>query len=338
MIYGANGYTGELIAREAAARGLRPLLAGRNAAAIEPLARELDLEWRVFGLDRPDLSGVTAVLHCAGPFVHTSGPMVDACLTAGAHYLDITGEITVFESIWPRDAIARERGVALIPGVGFDVVPTDCLASMLHERMPDATELWLAFWMKGGGISRGTLRTMLEGTYRGGAIRRGGRIVPVPHLWDVREVPFASGSRTAATIPWGDVSSAFRSTSISGIRVYSAQSPRAIRRMKALRPLLPILGVPVIKRLAQRVAARTPGPSPRQRASGRVELWGRVANVRGEEVSMRMTVAEGYTFTVRSALAAVERLMGSPVSGALTPSLAFGSGFAVTIEGTTVEQ
>src|SRR3954451_12448817 len=131
IIYGANGYTGELIAREAVRRGHRPILGGRNASTIDALARELGCESRLFGLD--DSGGVAAalqnvalVLHCAAPFVLTSAPMVDACLRAGAHYLDITGEISVFEAIVRRDAEAKARGVTLLPGVGFDVVPTDC--------------------------------------------------------------------------------------------------------------------------------------------------------------------------------------------------------------------
>src|SRR6476646_3970088 len=132
MIYGANGYTGERIARAASAE--KPVLAGRNAARIESLASELGCESRIFDVDRPRLDGVSLVLHCAGPFVHTSAPMVRACLDAGAHYLDITGEIAVFESIMALDAEAKRRNVTLLPGAGFDVVPPDCLAAMIAQR------------------------------------------------------------------------------------------------------------------------------------------------------------------------------------------------------------
>src|SRR6266516_7689334 len=103
MIYGANGYTGELIAREAVRRGHRPILAGRSAEKIEPLARELGCAWRAFPLDEPQLREASLVLHCAGPFINTAMPMVRACLASGAHYLDITGEIEVFESIFALD-------------------------------------------------------------------------------------------------------------------------------------------------------------------------------------------------------------------------------------------
>lgn len=327
MIYGAYGYSGALIAREAVRRGHRPLLAGRDAAKTAALAAELGLEHRVFEVDRPELSGVTLVLHAAGPFIHTSAPMVQACLDARVHYLDITGEIAVFEAIFRRDAEARERGVLLLPGVGFDVVPTDCLAAALHARMPDATELWLAF-SAGGGVSRGTLKTMIEGAGRGSAVRRDGRLAPVPQAWDVREIPFPSGARLAMTIPWGDLSTAWRTTGIPNIRVYASQSRGGVKRIRRMRPFLPLLRIPLLRRLALRWADRHRGPSEEQRARRRAELWGRVTNARGEEVTMTNSVADVYTFTALAAVSAVERVLASAsLSGATTPSLAFGAGF-----------
>jgi short subunit dehydrogenase-like uncharacterized protein len=326
MIYGANGYTGELIAREAVKRGERPILAGRNAAAIEPLARALGLEWRAFDLAKPDLSGVQLVLHCAGPFMHTSRPMVDACLAAGVHYLDITGEIGVFEAVFRRDAEARQRRVTLLPGVGFDVVPTDCLAAQLHAELPDANELWLAFFTR-SGVSRGTLRTMIEGAGLGGAIRRDGRIKVVPQLYDVQEIPFTSGPKLAMTIPWGDISTAYRSTGIPNIRVYSSQPKKALKRMRWMKHLLPALRFKPLRKLVLRRADRRGGPSEKVRESAHVELWGRVRNARGEERTRTMTVAEGYKFTVLSSLAAVQGVLESPRGGAFTPSQFFGADF-----------
>jgi len=134
MLYGANGYTGALIAEEAKRRGLTPVLAGRRADAVRPLAERLGLPHEVFpledhvALDRA-LERVDAVLLAAGPFSPTSRAVVDACIRTRRHYLDVTGEIAVFEAIFARDAEARERGAVLLPGVGFDVVPSDCLAA-----------------------------------------------------------------------------------------------------------------------------------------------------------------------------------------------------------------
>ncbi len=337
LLYGANGYTGELIAREAVRRGDRPILAARSAAKIEALARELGCETRVFDLDHIDLSGVSAVLHCAGPFTHTSAPMVRACLEQRVHYLDITGEISVFEAIMAMDEAAKERGVMLVPGSGFDVVPTDTLAAMLKARMSDAVDLKLAFYSPGGEVSRGTLKTMIEGIGDGGAVRRNGRIIRVPLAYDVREIPFSCGARLAMSIPWGDVSTAYYSTGIPNITVYNAASPRAVKRVRLVQTLRHVLGLTPVKRLLQRFAERTPGPSEQRRQSGKTFLWGEVSN--GEKrVSMTMTTPEGYEFTIRAALAALQRVLTEPKPGAFTPSLAFGTGFIRTISGVTIDE
>lgn len=342
LIYGANGYTGELIAREASRRGLKFAVAGRSRVRIEPLARELQVGSRVFDLGdaaavAPNIEGVDAVLHCAGPFSHTSAPMVQACLDAGVSYLDITGEMPVFESIFRLDSRAKERGVALIPGVGFDVVPTDCLAAMLNERMPGAEELWLAFYSPRAEMSRGTTKTMIENIGAGGAVRSGGKIVRVPLLFDVREIPFSIGPRLCMTIPWGDVATAYRTTGIPDIRVYTGTSPKSVRQLRLMRPLLPIASLRPVNALLQKIAERRSGPDAAKRATGKTYLWGRVTKS-GSERSMTMTTPEGYAFTVLAALAAVERLTSSPVrGGAWTPATYFGAEFVRRIPGVVID-
>lgn len=347
MIYGANGYTGELIAREAVRKGLSPILAGRNAESVGRLAKELGLPSRAFPLDDPqaaaaELYGVKAVLHCAGPFIHTSRPMVAACLATGASYLDITGEIAVFEKVLAQGEAARKAGVALIPGVGFDVVPSDCLAARLAAALPDATELILAFYTEGGSTSRGTLKTMIESLPHAGAVRMGGRIVPVPVAWDAREIDFGVrvGKRWAMTIPWGDVSTAYHSTGIPNIRVYSGTPPKAIRRMKRLAPLLPLAGWKPVKRFAQRwVEKKVTGPTPEQRETARVYLWGEAKNGKGRVVTSRIETPEGYRFTAESSVASIEKVLAGAVQpGAWTPSKAFGVDFVTTLPGVIAEE
>ena len=175
MIYGANGYTGELIARAAVSRGLKPVLAGRSRDKVQALARELGLEARVFSLEDDvrlltQIKGHDLVLHCAGPFSATAAPMMEACLRANAHYLDITGEIAVFEHAQSLNDRARAAGVVICPGVGFDVVPTDCVAAALKNAMPDATHLALGF------DSRSSFRPVLP-RLRLRAWRRGAKFV-----------------------------------------------------------------------------------------------------------------------------------------------------------------
>jgi short subunit dehydrogenase-like uncharacterized protein len=333
MLYGANGYTGELIAEELAARGeLTPILAGRRAEAVAPIAERLGMESRIFPLDDPDqiagqLEGIDAVLLCAGPFSRTSAPVVDACLASKTHYLDVTGEIDVFEACHARDREAREAGIVIMPGVGFDVVPSDCLAARLAEELPDAESLELAFH-GAAQPSKGTAKTMLEGIPRGGAIRKGGRIQEVPLAWRTAEIPFRDKTRTAMTIPWGDVSTAYYSTGIPDIRVYMASPKQMIVGFKVARPFRKLLGSePVQRFLAGQIERRVKGPSQSTRERGRSQLWGRVR--RGSETrEATLVTPEGYRLTVATSIEATQRVArGEVEAGAKTPSMAFGARF-----------
>ncbi|HEX8144783.1 MAG TPA: saccharopine dehydrogenase NADP-binding domain-containing protein [Pyrinomonadaceae bacterium] len=343
LLYGANGYTGELVARLAAERGWRPLLAGRDPKKIEPLARELGFEYRSFALDDAAamdaaLKSVGVVLHCAGPFSRTSGPMADACLRTRTHYLDITGEIAVFESLAQRSEEARAAGVMLLPGAGFDVVPSDCLAAHLKARLPSATRLTLA--IRGSGrVSHGTATTMVENINRGGLVRRDGRLTPVPAAWKTREVDFGSGPIVATTIPWGDIATAFYSTGIPNIEVYAAIPSSARAMMKASRVLGPLLATaPVQRFLKKRIKAQPAGPSDAERVHGASYVWGEVTDDEGRKSSARQRGPEGYTLTAMTALAIVERVLGGTApAGFQTPSLAYGADFILEIEGITRE-
>jgi short subunit dehydrogenase-like uncharacterized protein len=342
LIYGANGYTGDLVAREAARRGHRPVLAGRSEA-VAALAAELRLEHRRFGLDDARavdaaLHGMTAVLHCAGPFVRTSRPMADACLRTGTHYLDVTGEIEVFESLAARGAEAARAGVMLLPGVGFDVVPSDCLAAHLKRRLPGATRLVLAFHSV-GGLSRGTATTLVENLHRGGLVRRGGRLTPVPAAWKTRTIDFGRGPRSAVTIPWGDVSTAYHSTGIPDIEVYTTAKASLRLGMKASRLLRPLLASAAVQSfLKRRIRAGPPGPSAEQRARGRTVLWGEVTDAAGGRAVSRLYGPEGYTLTVLAALASVEKVRaGAAPAGFQTASRAYGPDFVLGLEGVSRE-
>lgn len=340
MLYGANGYTGRLIAEEAARRGLRPLLAGRSREKIEPLATKLGLEWRAFGLVSPpqiasQIEGMAVVLNCAGPFSATATPMMDACIAARVHYLDITGEIDVIEAAAARGERAREAGVALLPAVGFDVVPTDCLAAFLAEKLPGAKLLQLAF-MGSGKLSPGTTKTMIEGAPYGGRARIDGKITCVPAAWKTMEIPFRRGKRWAMTIPWGDVASAFHSTGIPDIEVYTAVPPARIASLRRWRFLAPLSGLgPVQRWLKRRVDRTVRGPTGDELRASRSSLWGRVTDAAGRSVEATLETPGGYPLTALCALAALERVLeGKAPSGFATPSRAFGKEFILGIAGT----
>jgi short subunit dehydrogenase-like uncharacterized protein len=339
LIYGSNGYTGRLIAAGAVASGLRPILAGRSAAALRAQAEGLGLEHRVFPLDDragidAALSDVTLVMHCAGPFSQTSAPMAGACIRTRTHYLDITGEIAVFESLAAHDAGARAAGVMLLPGVGFDVVPSDCLAAHLVRRLPSATRLALAFEAR-GGISRGTATTMVESSGGGGMIRRGGVLERVPAAWRTRTVDFGSGLAEVTTIPWGDVSTAFHSTGVGNIEVYTATSPLARRMLTATRYLGWLLKIPVVRgTLTRLVRSWRAGPSDATRAQEVSRLWGEATDRAGRRVVARMITPQSYALTALTAVAAMQKVLGGTIApGFQTPSRVFGADFILEIPG-----
>jgi short subunit dehydrogenase-like uncharacterized protein len=325
----------------AVARGEKPVLAGRRRDAVLALARDLGLEARVFSLDDSraldaGLEGIAVVLHCAGPFSRTARPMAEACLRVKAHYLDITGEVEVLEMLAARGAEARTAGIMILPGAGFDVVPTDCLAAHLERRLPSATRLVLAFRPL-GGLSRGTATTMAENLHRGGLVRKAGVLTPVPAAWKVRTIDFGHGPRAAMTIPWGDVSTAYHSTGIPDIEVYVAASAGTRLGARASRFLAPLLGSrPVQRMLNRRIQAGRAGPTDAERARGRCLRWGEAADEQRGRVVTRMETPEGYTLTALSSLAIVGRVLaGDAPPGFQTPSLAYGPDFVLTIPGVT---
>jgi short subunit dehydrogenase-like uncharacterized protein len=338
MIYGANGYTGELIAREAKARGLAPVLAGRSAAKVRPLAEALGLEHRAFTLDDArqvddGLRGIGLVLHCAGPFSQTSAPMIEGCLRAGAHYLDITGEIAVFEHAHAQNDRARVAGVVICPGVGFDVIPTDCVAAALKRALPDATHLSLGFDSR-SGFSPGTAKTSVEGLAQGGRVRRNGRIVEVPLAYETRRIDFGDGEKLAMTIPWGDVATAYYSTGIPNIEVFIPGSPRLVKNAKRANHIRWLLGLKPVQALLKAQAGKVQGPDAAARERMPTFVWGEARNARGEKRTARLQTANGYSLTVTGALAVVQALLTrQDQGGAFTPSGLFGPEFVETLPG-----
>lgn len=341
MIYGANGYTGELIAREAVRQGHKPVLAGRNREKIDALAGELGLEARVFGLDdelvlAKHITGCGLVLHCAGPFSATAAPMMAACLRARAHYLDITGEISVFEHSRSLNDRARAVGVVVCPGVGFDVIPTDCVAAALKEALPDATHLALGFDSR-SSMSPGTAKTSIEGMAQGGKVRRDGRIVPVPLAYRIRRIDFGDGEKPAMTIPWGDISTAYHTTGIPNIEVFIPGSMGMIRSAKLANLFRPLLGIALVQKLLKaRIGKTVTGPDDSKRAEQGTWVWGEARNASGDCRVIRVHTANVYSLTIHGALAVVAHLLQArPVGGAYTPAKLMGAELVTRLPGSS---
>jgi len=335
LVYGAYGYTGELIAEEMTDRGMDVIVAGRNGTKTRGLGAMLDAEARVFDAEAAAaaLGGVDVLLNCAGPFVETYEPLVEACLDTGTHYLDITGELSVFEALAERDREAEKAEICVLPGAGFDVVPTDCVAGHLHDRLPAATHLRLGFEAL-GAVTGGTVASAIEHASAGGKVRRNGKIEDVPVGSDSRTIDFGAGERHAVAVPWGDVSTAYYTTGIENIEVYMPMPERVAAAARISQPLLSVLSVGPVKRRLQAIAQQVfTGPSEQQRARDRSLVWGEAAD--GERtVVTRIETPEVYALTVDAATTAAQRLDDeSAPTGYHTPASAFDPEFVLELDG-----
>lgn len=342
MIYGANGYTGRLVVEQALRKGLQPVLAGRNEVQLRAMAKETGLEYRVFGLNNPaeldqGLRGMRAVLHCAGPFVHTYRPMVEACLRLGLDYLDITGELVVLEGLHRLDEQASSAGILLMPGTGFDVVPTDCLAWKLNATLPGADRLLLAFVNRGSRVSHGTLRSLLTRIGEPGAEREDGRLVPRPLGRLGAMIDFGSVQRFCMSIPWGDLYTAWTGTGIPHIVTMTAAKPWTFQLLRLQALFNPLLRNPLIRRMLVRwVDRRVWGPSPNELQEGQALVYGQIMHADGRMAEARLELPECYRLTAITAVGLVQALptlRAQGRSGWLTPAAAMGPEWIGTLEG-----
>ncbi len=344
LIYGANGYTGRLIVDYCLANNLRPSIAGRNKNEITQMAEHTGLDAFVVSLDDSKvldkvLKPFKAVIHCAGPFVHTYRPMIESCLRTRTNYLDITGEIPVFESIFRlHDEIVEQKIVAL-PGAGFDVVPTDCLAGLISGRMPDATHLNLYIQMD-STISKGTALTMVEHMGNGSAIRKNGIITKIPMGSDTTSKTISDKKRSFVAYPWGDVSTAYHSTGIENIKVYMSAPPSTIKTMQISRYFPFILKSSLLKSFLQkRISRKVIGPTAAKRKSGSFLIMAEAINSKKETLTYYSTGPEGYSFTAEAAIKATIRILedNSINPGFNTPYKAFGWEFLKSVDGVEIK-
>jgi short subunit dehydrogenase-like uncharacterized protein len=339
LIYGAYGYTGELITELAVKQGQKPLLGGRNAQKLQKLADKFQLPYQVFDLNESDkldtaLQAVDAVLHIAGPFSATAETMVKACIKNKVHYLDVTGEIDVFEWIATQDQAAKQAGIVLMPGVGFDVVPSDCLAAYLKSKMPEAIQLEIAI-KSIAEASRGTMLTMIEGMNKGGKVREQGSIRSVPMAYHTRDLVFQGKKESLISVPWGDVSTAFFSTQIPTIYTYMFVDSKIKAMAGFSRYFGWFLGLsPIQSVLKWQVKNTMTGPDVDYRAKAKSYVWGEVRDMNNKTLQAFVETKEAYTLTAETALASVLRaLKGEVKAGFQTPATAFGADFILTFEG-----
>jgi len=342
MIYGATGYTGQLVVEEAVRRGHRPIIAGRNPEKLDVIAEQYDLDYVAFRLDDEKtiaeaIADVDIVYHAAGPFIHTSDPMIRACLATNTHYLDITGEISVFENTYSYDDAARKVGIALISGAGFDVIPSDCLGAYVAEKIVGATHLETGIFGF-AGASAGTSKSAIEMIPGGWFSRRDGKLVKSSFGKDSMSFVLPDGkTRHAVASPWGDLSVSYRTTGIPNISSYLTMQPAITTIGRIVYPIASlILKNSAIRSLAKDLVERIASPpDERTRTEAKSYIYARASNPAGQSASAWLTTLEPYQYTAKVAILAIERLVELNPIGALSPVQAFGVDFTLEVEGTS---
>jgi len=340
LIYGSYGYTGQLIVDHAIKEGLRPILAGRDEKKLHAQAKKYDLEYHAFSLDETSrldsaLPEVVAVLHCAGPFVHTFRQMAEACLLMKKHYVDISGEIPGFEALAAMNSQAKEAGIMLMPGGGFDVVPSDCLAAHLKQRLPSATRFRLFMSGVSAGVSRGTAKSAIENMHRQGRIRRDGQLIQVPPAWVVLEQDFGRGPVKVVSVGWGDVSTAYYSTGIPNIETYFAFPRVMINFFYGMRALGPLFYNRVAKSILKSLVNTflPPGPSEAKRKKRFATIIGEATDDKGNRAASKLITPEAYICTALTTVEIMKQILdGNCKPGFQTPSLAYGADFILQFE------
>ncbi|MBS1976014.1 MAG: saccharopine dehydrogenase NADP-binding domain-containing protein [Bacteroidetes bacterium] len=337
-VYGSYGYTGQLIVRLCKSKGLQVILAGRDELKLKQQSTETGYPYRVLGISDKEglqkwLEPAEVLIHCGGPFRYTAGVMAEICLRTKTHYTDITGEYEVFELLAGKDSEAKQSGIMIMPGTGFDVVPSDCLALHLKNRLPGATHLQLAFTSTKGGLSRGTRKSMTEGLGYGGLIRTNGKLTMLPLGDKVMEVNFGPFKVPTMCIPWGDISTAWRSTGIPNIEVYTGVTESMIRNAKRSRYINWLLRLrPVKNFLLNQIDKKAPGPSEETRNTSKSYLWGKVTDAKGTTAESRLETLNGYNLTAITAVIIAEKILsGDFKMGYQTPAMAYGENLILEV-------
>ena len=278
------------------------------------------------------------LINCAGPFSLTIKEILPAALRNKTHYTDITGEIEVFDYIQSQDQLAKEAGIVMLPGTGFDVVPTDCLAKYLSEQLPSATHLELAF-ESSSGLSRGTALSVLNRFHKGSAIRVDGRIVEQKTASTSKTISFKGRERNVVGIAWGDVYTAFHTTGIPNITVFTGMPVKMMNTMKRASKLGWLIKTPLFQKIGRYfIRKKIDGPSVEKREHLKTQLHGRVWDNNGNEVVAEMETPESYKLTaITAVLCAIKILAGDASPGFQTPAGAFGSDLIMEVDDTKRE-
>jgi short subunit dehydrogenase-like uncharacterized protein len=344
LIYGASGYTGRLIAARMLHSRNAPIVCGRTPDRVQALASELGVTARVSGIDQPHaldetLHDVDLLINAASPFALTAPALIESCLRTKTHYLDITGELPVFQKAFGYDASARKRGIMIMPGAGLGIVATDCLAKHVAELVPNAKYLRIAL-LRPGLFSRGTLRSALGLANSRVCIRRNERLISLPAGQLQRAFDFGDGERESVAVSWPDVFTAWYSTGIRNIETY-LEADFASRTLYQLGAgIADTMQLKPVKVLIEAVTRALPeGPSEVRRNTEKCVIVAEAEDSWRQRRCVRLTTADGYSFTAEAAAAIAERILsGDFACGFQTPASVYGADFVLELEGTHREE
>ncbi|MFK7824108.1 MAG: trans-acting enoyl reductase family protein [Oligoflexales bacterium] len=343
LIYGANGYTARQIVYRAVEKGFRPILAGRNAQEIIDLGLELQLPSRIFDLktpiDKSFFEDIHLLVNCAGPFSKTAKPLLEACYQTNTHYIDVSGELKTFEEIFANASMWQQKGLTVIPGSGFDVVPSDCLAAFLKNKLPDATNLTIGIKINGTKPSYGTLKSLAEAIAQGGRVRLDNKLKKVPNAWKTKLIPFSEQSSLSVSMPLAELSSCWHSTRIPNIQTFFSVKTKELRYIKMSRLVRPLLFIPfVLEWIKKQIGFIYSAPKPRVLQKGSAVVWGEVRNAEGKAKSLRLKTNEAYHFTAQSTLCIAQKVLKGEIdAGVYSPSMALGPEFILNLDRVSVE-
>ena len=313
VLFGATGFTGRLTAKALIGRGVAPVLAGRNAVALEQLASELGgAETAV--ADVSDSASVGSLvdrgdvlISTVGPFLHHGGPALAAAIESGAHYLDSTGEGPFIRDVFENHGrAAAKAGSGLLTAFGFDFVPGNLAAALaLAASGPEATRVDVGYFMSNVNASGGT-RASLAGVMLGrGYALRGGRLVAARPAAHRRTFSVQAKPRTGVSIPASEHLALPRiHDGLTDVSVYIGLPPSAARAAQLVSLATePVRRVAVANRLVERVLERAvPGSTggPGEDARGRASSWivAEASNPAGKVLaSITLKGGDPYDFT-----------------------------------------
>ena len=309
-VLGPTGFTGRLVLAEARAVGARLRLVGRRREAVEELALPGD-ELRVADAASPGdaFTGCGAVVSCAGPFLRIGTAPVAAAASAGAAYLDSSGEQAWARLLFER---FRDAGTSILPCFGFDYVPGDVAARLAAEELEPLDEIVVAYSASAAATSRGTRRTVGEIMAQPVVAWQDGRLVESRLGATTREVVFPFGAREVAEFGGAEPLTVPRHTDVRTVRSYMRLARPAVKAARAAPLLAPLLRASA--------GLRGIGPQEEKRAATRFAV---VAEARGPKGGRRVTLAGSDPYLLTARLLVAGARLEPRRAGPLAPAEAF---------------